>query len=227
MTSIRKEILAINEIYHVYNRGVEQRPIFVDKFDYARAIKILDYYRFDKLPLGFFDFINLPQDKRENITTPLLQTESFRVNILSFSLMPNHFHLLLRQKTENGISSFISDFSNSHAKYFNSKNSRVGSLFQRPFHARRIETPEQLVHVSRYIHINHVSNYLIEDEALDNYPRTSMPEYLGKVKNKICETETVLSHFNSIQDYRGFVHDQVGYARELEKIKHLAIDFRE
>lgn len=136
--------------------------------------------------------------------------------------MPNHFHLLLKQNIDNGITEFAGKFSNSYTKYYNTKYNRIGPLFQGEFKAIIIESDEQLVHVSRYIHLNPTSSNLVKN--LDQYEWSSYPEYLGQVKNGFCDKEVVLGHFKKIKDYQQFVLDQAGYAQELEFIKHQLLD---
>ena len=87
-----------------------------------------------------------------------------------------------------------------------------------------IETTEQLIHVSRYIHLNPVASFLVEPDALETYAWSSYKEYMEPSKNGIVTTSPVMSMFHSVDDYRGFVLDQASYSRELEKIKHLTFE---
>ena len=84
--------------------------------------------------------------------------------------MPNHFHLLLKQTIDNGISHFLSKFTNSYTKYFNTKYNRVGPVFQGVFKSVHIESDEQLMHLSRYIHLNPVVSAVVEKQNLLSYP---------------------------------------------------------
>lgn len=139
--------------------------------------------------------------------------------------MPNHFHFLLRQKQKNGVSTFAANFTNSYTRYFNTKHERVGPLFQGLFKAVRVESDEQLMHISRYIHLNPISSFLVEPDRLENYQWSSYPEYVvPSSKNNITNKEIVLGLFSSRKAYKQFVLDQVDYARRLEQIKHLAFD---
>ena len=147
------------------------------------------------------------------------------VEIIAYCLMPNHLHLLLKQLEENGISIFMSNLTNSYTRFFNTKQKRKGPLFQGKFKGVRIETDEQLFHVSRYIHLNPYSSFVLKSlEELESYPYSSLPEYLGLKKEIHCKTEIILNNFKNIQSYEDFVFDRAGYQRELEKIKHLAIE---
>ena len=221
--ALRKTVLATNEIYHVYNRGVEKRQIFLNKRDYSRFLELINYYRFANCPVKFSQFKVSSQSARQDLFEKLENQAEKLVEILAFCLMPNHIHFLLRQLKDSGISKFMNKISSGYSHYFNIRNQRVGPLFQGNFKAVRIETDEQLIHVSRYIHLNPVSSYLIEFGGLESYDFSSYPEYIGK-KTGFCNTKIVLAYSKTVQDYENFVKDQVEYARNLENIKHLALE---
>lgn len=223
MPTNRKVVFANEQIYHVFNRGVKRRPIFTVKRDFLRAQETLKYYRFADLPLRFSKFLNLTDNKKDKLLKNL-NRENVLVEIIAFCLMPNHFHFILKQKKDNGISKFISNFSNSYTKYFNTKQVRIGPLLQGLFKAVLVEDDEQLVHLSRYVHLNPVTSYLVKPEALEDYTWSSYPEYLGLVSEGISRTEEILGFFKSPKVYEKFVLDQVEYARELDRIKHLTME---
>lgn len=227
MVSQRKDIIAPGYIYHVFNRSVERRPVFTNKREYERMHAILWYYRFSHLPMRYSQFVNLPEATKKDYRVNLEKQQKLEVNIFAFALMPNHFHLLLKGITEQGIQKFLSNIQNSFAKYFNIRHKRTGSLWQRPFKAVRIETEEQFLHVSRYIHINPVTSSVIKEQTLDIYPWTSLPEYHMQKTGGICETKEILSRFKTGDAYRSFIHDHIDYAKKIEKIKHLRIDGEE
>lgn len=154
-----------------------------------------------------------------------LRKNERQVEIMAFCLMPNHVHFLIKEIREKGISTFMSIFQNSYAKYFNLKTERTGSLFQTMFKAIRIETEEQLIHVARYIHLNPITAYTLKTVAqLTTYPWSSFPAYLGKQTTYVINTNTVLSYFPSINKFIEFTKDQVNYQRELDRIKHLVLE---
>jgi len=224
MPTNRKVVFVNDEIYHVFNRGVEKRPTFINKWELKRAILTLDYYRFAKLPIKLSKFLILPNSDQTKLLESIKKDCEKLVEIICFCLMPNHFHFLLKQKVDKGIPIFISNFTNSYTKYFNTRNERVGPLFQGIFKAVRIESEEQLIHVSRYIHLNPVSSFLIKPEDLENYEWSSYPEYLDPMNRSIVDKEIVVGLFSSLEKYKKFVLDQVDYARTLEKIKHMALE---
>lgn len=219
----RKTIIATNYIYHVYNRGVEKRPIFLNKRDYSRFIELINYYRFVDCPIKYSRFRQLPLDERTRIVNDLQKSSKKLIDIIAFCLMPNHIHFLLKQNVDVGISKFIAKITNGYSHYFNIKHERVGHLFQSNFGAVRIETDEQLLHVARYIHLNPVTAYLIEPDELESYMYSSFPEYVNKITN-LCNTEIVLSQFKTSKDFQIFTYDQAEYARELKNIEHLILE---
>ena len=122
--------------------------------------------------------------------------------------------------SEGGISKFISKVSNSFTKYFNVKNDRVGPLFQGAFKAVRIESDEQLIHVSRYIHLNPLVGNIVTN--LKKFEWSSYPIYISERQASLVSNREVLDHFSSKKDYERFVLNQVDYAKEL--VKHQLFD---
>lgn len=228
MASQRKDILAQGYIYHVFNRSVERRPIFTNEYEYRRMRDLLWYYRFASIPMRYSQLLSLPEQTRKDMRRSLEKEGEFEVELYAFALMPNHFHLLVKQLTTKGIPVFLSNISNSFAKYFNVRHKRTGSLWQRPFKAVRIETEEQFLHVSRYIHLNPVTSLVIKEDMLDTYPWTSLPEYLAEVRGgRVCRTDELRGRFKTAEAHRLFVHNHADYAKHLEAIKHLSLDREE
>lgn len=166
-----------------------------------------------------------PKPKFSHFPSPLVnkldETKKI-IDIIAYCLMPNHFHLLLKQNKDNGVTEFTSKLSNSYTKYYNTKYTRVGPLFQGEFKAVIIENEAQLVHVSRYIHLNPTSSCLVKRP--DQYEWSSYKEYTSKVSIDLCNKEDIKNQFKNPQDYQQFVLDQIGYAQELNIIKHQLID---
>jgi putative transposase len=145
---MRKEKLENNEIYHIYNRGVEKRNLFCDKKDYYRFIHNLFEFN-DKKPV-----LNVGYYFENNLEPVQIKPRKLLVEILAFCLMPNHFHLLLRQKVDNGITTFMRKLGTGYTNYFNQKHTRVGPLFQGAFKSKRIKNQIQLLYIPHYIHLN-------------------------------------------------------------------------
>ncbi len=221
----RETPLVDDHYYHIFNRGVDLRPIFSNSGvkDYERFIKLMNYYRFNNYPGSYSQFVKMPRAEREDILKTLEKENKAQVEIICFCLMSNHFHFLLKQKEDKGILNFLANLENSHTRYFNKKNERVGPLFQGRFKAVLVETEEQLLHLSRYIHLNPYSAAIVESlDELVSYPWSSLSEYLGG-KQGFCQTDLVMSYFKTPQKYQEFIFDQADYQKQLEIIKHLAI----
>ncbi len=215
--------LVNGEYYHIFNRGVAHQPIFLRQRDYEQSMLALAYYRFKDPPIRLSRLKELGRERQQEILTQLTTRNETLIRIISFVFMPNHFHFLLQQATENGISKFVSQFSNSCTKYFNMKYQRIGPLLQGVFKAVRIETDEQLLHVSRYIHLNPLVSFVVKDDDFLSYPWSSLEEYL-RGKSNLVFLDPVLSHFSSPEDYKTFVLDQADYGKKLEQIKHLLLE---
>lgn len=218
----RKVILATNEIYHIYNRSIAKELIFTSSRSLKRAIETIEFYRFPQ-EIRFSKFKSLPKEAKQKFLLDLEKKKPF-VEIYAFALMPNHFHFLLKQVQEKGIVQFASNFQNSFAKYFNIKNDRNGALFQNSFKGSHIEDDEQFIHVSRYIHLNPVTSYIIEFKDLSSYQWTSFNKYAGFGNNQFVNTDFLLKMFPSKNGYLEFVADQVDYQRHLDQIKDLSLE---
>jgi len=174
--------------YHVYNRGVEKRTIFLDEQDYVMFLGLLKRH--------------LTRSKEQSPRGILYESYAGRVELLSFCLMPNHFHLLFYLNNDPAaISGLMRRVSGTYTAYFNRKYERVGPLFQGVYKASRIDSDPYLLHISRYIHRNPKDYY--------NWPYSSLPYYLhGKkadwvVPNKIYQ----LYEWGT---YESFLNDDYG-----------------
>jgi len=207
--------LATGEYYHIFNRGVAKGNIFTSTYDFRRFVTTMKYYAIDGPKPRFSLFAP---------TTQILDSAKKIVAFNAYCLMPNHFHFLLKQERDGGISEFISKLINSYTKYFNTKYKRVGPLLQGQFKAVHIDSDEQLLHVNRYIHLNPSVAYLVK--MLRDYRWSSYPEYLAKGLG-ICEKDNILNQFIGNKSYENFVLDQEDYGRTLSSIQHKLIDFED
>lgn len=221
----RLEPLITGEIYHVFNRGIDRRTTFAGNKEYSRALELLRYYMWRRLPVRYSVFRKWSRDGQLELFQEMKQRNEKLIDVLAFCLMPNHFHLLIRQVFEGGISKYLSNFQNSYTRYFNTKNQRVGPLFLDQFKAVRIESEEQLTHVSRYIHLNPFTSYVVKSfDSLERYSWSSLPEYLENIRVEICQKETITSLFKRKGSYKTFVFDRADYQRRLSSIAHLTFE---
>lgn len=183
------------------------------------------YYKHQSPPLKYSKFLQLSNFDRQQILEDLKKQKQFLVEILAYCFMPNHLHLILKQVAEGGISKFMGNLTNSYTRYFNTKNKRRGPLFQGKFKAIRVETEEQLSHLSRYVHLNPYSSYVVKNiKALGEYPFSSLPEFLGKTQADLCQKSLILANFKNKTAYQDFVFNQADYQKKLEEIKHLTLE---
>lgn len=134
------------------------------------------------------------------------------VDILSYCLMPNHFHFLLKEREKGGVSKFMQRLGNGYTKYFDARQEREGRLFTAKYKSVFIQGDEQLIHVSRYIHANpYVSSYMnVLMSDLPSYPWSSLQNFLKSGSDLYCQPEEVLGFFNSTSDYWDFVSQGAG-----------------
>ncbi len=217
---MRKQNLVTDNIYHVYNRGVEKRDIFVDDKDYLRFIS----------DLGLFNDTNPAHNVGFKLRRPTIDVghqyivKNKLVDILVFCLMSNHYHLLLKQKTENGITEFMRKLGGGYVNYFNLKYKRVGTLFQGKFKSALIENTSQLLYIPHYIHLNPLDKFMPEwrekeirnkkgaIDFLNSYKWSSYSDYFGKLKFPgILEKDVLSEYFGGsdeyIKDLHSFISD--------------------
>lgn len=208
---LRKEPLATGYVYHIFNRGVNKGDIFFDERDYKRFIMVAGYYLSNEKPFSHFFQLEESNSVSEK-----------KISVLAYCLMPNHFHFLIKQLVDGGITWYMQHLANSYSHHIHKKYNRVGPLFESRYKNVLVGTDEQLVHVLRYIHLNPLVSGLVSD--LKNYKYSSYLSYIDGSKDDLCNTELGLSYFRSRRNFENFVLDQADYGRILEKMKHLAVD---
>lgn len=183
----RKTTFAPNEYYHVFQRGVDRRPIFLDEEDRRRFVRLLyacnTTERISVRSLGIATIFEY--ERSEPLT-----------DIGAYCLMDNHFHLLLRERVEGGISAFMQKLMTAYTMYFNAKYNRSGRLYEGPFGAVHLDTDRHLKYMFTYIHLNPVSR--VEPgwkragvrqlrktkQYLDTFRYSSYPEYQGHERDE-------------------------------------------
>ena len=236
--------LVNNEIYHIIIRGVGDSLVFKDRNDYYRGI--FSIYEFNNtksisikdrrkarthfkksrgLSSGFS--VVVEEDKRKRL-----------VDILAFCFMPNHIHLLLRQRKDNGITDFMRKVGTGYASYFNKKYNRKGHLFQGRFQSVHIKDDKQLRVIFAYIHINPTS--IMEPKWKEigiknpeqvikfleqEYKWSSYPDYIEK-KNfpSVTERNFMLKIMGQKQGCKEFVEDWIKYKREIKEFPEFALE---
>lgn len=190
------KVLINDSFYHLYNRGVNRQIIYQDSEDFL----YFEWLLARKLSLQPI------KDKRGRNYTSL----SDKVTLSAYCLMPNHFHLLAYQTHEEGIAKLLHSLTLSYAGYFNKKYMRRGPLFENTYRAVRIESEAQLIHTSRYIHLN--------PAQFRTWPYSSLADYTGQPRPWVSP-DRVLAHFPTTKSYLKFTSDYEQAQRDNEAIK--------
>ena len=212
-----KDIIATGEVYHVYNQSIADYRIFNSDSEFSRIVELIQYYQGEKQQVNFSKFkeYNM-QHLKENIPD-----EEKLVEIICYCPMPTHFHLALKQLKDQGISKFVNKVFNSYSHYFNIKHNRKGPLFTGRFKKVLVQTDEQLLHLTRYIHLNPVTAELVDYPA--DWKYSSYKEYIDAADEKaICEYKDILDIKPG--SYKVFVENRIAYQKELARIKNLMLD---
>ncbi len=195
---MRKTELAIGEYYHIYNRGVDKRAIFQDQDDLERFLLSIREFNTEK-PIGsLYENSFYKNDTSKSVNEDQLGGLTAKlVEIVCYCLNHNHYHFLLKQTSEKGISEFMKRLGGGYTWYFNHKHKRNGSLFQGTFKSIHVDSNEYLLHLSSYINLNNSS----KDQSIT---KSSWDEYTGKVTDKICNTDIILGQFDDKRTYNDF-----------------------
>lgn len=227
------KIYAPDGFYHVYNRGVEKRNIFLDEEDYRMFLFYLRSYLLPKEviinEIKARKDLTIEQQGEKIAEISRLRNFHQKIELFCFCLMLNHYHLLLRQKEKKDLEVFMRSLNTRYGIYFNKKYQRVGHLFQGRYKAVLITNEEHFLHAGRYIHLN-PKEILPKGKSLVSYPWSSYPFYVNNWRADWVKKETVLSYFKNTKgygfsSYQGFVE---GYKEvseeELTLYRKLMID---
>ena len=233
---LRKEQFCPKEYYHIYSRTILNIPSFNDR---NNAIRLKQAFLLSNSTNSSeaFQFLRNNNDATLEKIIKILNKGEKHVDILCYSIMPDHYHLLIFELRENGIINFIRKCNTSIAKYINIKNDRLGPVFESRFKAKHVDSNEYLIHLSLYIHLNpldiisgkawrenKLKNWFQEKEKLIKYPWSSLRFYLNENhKDPIISGEKIITEqFKNKKDYEDFLRD---WAEESnKKIDNLIID---
>ncbi len=215
--------IALDEYYHLYNRGADKRRIFVDSNNKERFLKLLLVCNSTKaIELGDLKHVLSFQDLKKTRGEPL-------VAIGAYCLMPNHFHILAKETTEGGISKFMQKVTTAYTMYFNRRHSRSGTLFEGTYKAKHVHDDEYLRYLFAYIHLNPVkikqSDWKetgIRDRVaalkyLRSYQHSSFLDYEGTDRDTkhILSRESFPDYFESPKSFEEYIQDWLSYQQDL------------
>ena len=205
-------------IYHVVTRSISGYKVFNSDDDFKRIVQAFRYYQDKEDKVSLSEFLNRGKLFLDGGRSCNL--ENLRVHIIAFCVMPTHLHLILKQIEDRGISEFMGKVLNSYSRYFNLKHNRKGPLWEARFKTIPVVTDEQLIHLTRYVHLNPVTAYIAERP--EDWRASSYNEFIDDVKG-----EDNLN-FNGItmepRQYKSFVEEYIPYQRAYAKIKNLVCE---
>lgn len=214
---IRKEKFKAQSFFHICNKSIANFAIFNGQSNPQRFIELLDFYNNTNIIDSFSKLKKKNLYQYENILIPCSKQI---IKFISYSIMPDHYHLLIKILVDDRLSKYINDVENSFTRYFNIKHNRKGPLWQSSFKAVRIKTDEQLLHVSRYININAATAKLVS--APEDWPFSSYKylifdkKFLGNLIREISVT--------NVQDYKKFAESNIEHQKKLKRIKRLILE---
>jgi putative transposase len=205
---MRNISISVGEFYHVFNRGNNKQLVFLDHKDWIRFLFLIIYLQspivFQNLGRQVSYFVknrafNISEEnKKETI-------EKRYVKLISFALMPNHFHLLVHEFEEGGIAQYMQRVLCAYTKYFNTKYKKSGHLFQGPYKAVHVKNNKQLLYLSAYIHKNPRELPLWKNKE-NLYPWSSYQDYVKENRwDQLLEQEIIIGQFSNKKEYGDFI----------------------
>ena len=218
---LRKAVLAPENYYHIYNRGTDKRDIFLNETDYLRFLVLL-YICNNIEPIRITDLLSRGRSLWDIFSVDRKDT---LVNIGAYCLMKNHFHLLVKEKTDNGITEFMKKLCTAYSMYFNKKNERSGNLFQGRFQSELVDDDAYLKYLFAYIHLNPIKiidpawkesgikNSNKAEKFLDTYSWSSYSAYVKKEKSDpVLNKDEFPDYFEDIGDFKIFIQEWLNYS---------------
>lgn len=204
----RKTPFENGEFYHVYNRGVDKRNIFSDQDDLQRFLQSMTEFNVvDPVGSLYENSFRLggPTSKFDGSEVEKL------VNFISYCVNPNHYHFILEQVTDGGISEFMKRLSGGYTGYFNNKNKRSGVLFQGKFKSIHVDSNEYLLHLSAYVNLNDRVHELQLGGPTSELVKSqsSWGEYVRDMENGLCEKGIILEQFGNKKEYQEFAESSL------------------
>jgi len=194
---MRKVPFKKGELYHVFNRGTDKRSIFSDQGDFRRFFQSIIEFNTTEPTGGIFRNSLKVNELRHQMS----QAEKL-VNIICYSVSPNHYHLILEQLVDGGIEKFMQKLGNGYTKYFNHKHKRSGVLFQGVFKSVHIDSNEYLLHLSVYVNLNNLVHKLGLRHQMS---QSSWEEYIRIGETGLCKNkQVILGQFKNKKEYKQF-----------------------
>jgi len=200
---MRKTKFVTQEFYHIYNRGVDKRDIFMDSDDVIRFLLCMSVFNIED-PIGSIYENSFLKKKQLGSRAPKLGK---LVNFVAYCLNQNHYHFILEPLTDDGVQKFMHKLSTGYTNYFNEKYKRSGSLFQGKYKATHISSNNYLLHLSVYVNWNYRVHKGLNKKWMENLTISSFPEYIGETAKSFCVKDIILGQFSDVKEYRSFCEE--------------------
>ena len=211
------------EIYHIYNRGVDKRNIFLDTYDLQRFFQSIQVFNTLK-PIGSIYELSFPVEKPAQLGSSTPKRIKRLVDLVAYCLNPNHYHLVLKQTAEHGIKKLMHRLGTGYTNYFNIKYKRTGSLLQGRFKYKHVDSNDYLLHLSVYVNQNHQLGSSTPKLGVGGITKSSWQEYLGKEKTSICQKNLILEQFKNIKEYEKFTEEALELIKEKKQLENESED---
>ena len=195
---MRKTPFVNGEFYHIFNRGTDKRTVFSNDYGFKRFVQSMEEFNsVEPIESIYVNSFREPKLKRR---------KSKLVNIVCYCLNINHFHMILEQIADGGISEFMKRLGGGYTKYFNHRHKRSGVLFQGKFKSRHIDSNEYLLHASAYVNLNNLAHKIRGEKF-----KSSWAEYIGigGGNKNICKKPIILSQFRNAKEYKNFADNSL------------------
>ena len=180
--------------YHIYNRGANREPIFREQDNYLFVLRKFKQY-----------------------------SREYALIVIAYCLMPNHYHMLIRQDSDQPAGLLPQRVFNSYTKAYNKRYERSGTLFEGPYKVIHVKEHAHLLHLCRYIHANPVKDGLASE--LEQWPYSNYPEWTELRPGTLVDRTFIQEHFASPESYRAFVMDYVQERRLPERVAEYLEDW--
>ena len=212
----RKNLFKSGTFWHLCNKSIANYGIFKDPNNSQTFIETLDYYN----SIDYKNRFSVAKENKSYVYNNLLiPKKNSIIKVLTYNIMPDHYHLVIKVMQNDMVSKYINDIENSYSHFFNNKFNRKGPLWQTHFQSVLIKTNEQLLHVIRYVNLNPVTAGLVDKP--EDWPFSSFRDITSDPKFLRDLTEISIRNPRSFQK---FVEDNIDYQKKLKSIKKLLLE---
>ncbi len=228
---MRKVKFQTGEYYHIYNRGVDKREVFCNEKDFIRFLTgmrefnkketINSLYRLNQIKKKRLNAEKEAKLLRFSASAENRRSLASLVGLISYSLIPNHYHFILKQSMDNGIKNFMHKLGTGYTNYFNAKHKRSGSLFQGPFNAVPIKDSYYLCKLLIYVNYNYEIHNL---GKAGSWPWSSYSDIIGKRNGTLCNLNIIKEEFGTVEEFKNLAAEIIPEIKENKKLRKYLLE---